>query len=434
MATPIPYPNKSRESRTKIQGLKLLRFLLLLSIPTLILSSSLINPVFQQSSYAQTLETKVSPRVKEMANRNNIFALNFYQTLQGTEGNLFFSPYSISTAFAMTYAGARGQTEQQIAQVFGFSPGEEFHVAFSDLERQLKAGQQSDDVLLLSANSLYPQIKYPFLESFLALLDKYYQVKITAVDYEKDPQAARNTINQWVAEQTRNKINELIPPNALNNLTRLVLVNAVYFKGNWAIPFDKNLTKTEPFWVTPSRRIQVPMMQQKKRVGYTETEEVQVLELPYVGNNLSLIILLPRKINGLTELEKKLTVENLSNWIESVDQQNVEVSLPRFQVNFQSELSNTLAQMGVTDAFNQDNANFSGMDGQENWLSIKKVFHQAFIDVNEEGSEATAATGVSMGVRSRPPSFEANHPFIFLIRENHTGNIMFLGRLVNPEI
>ena len=135
----------------------------------------------------------------------------------------------------------------------------------------------------------------------------------------------------------------------------------------------------------------------------------------------------------MTELEKNLTVENLSNWIESVDQQNVEVSLPRFKVNFQSELSNTLAQMGVTDAFNQDKANFSGMDGQENWLYIEKVFHQAFIDVNEEGSEATAATGVLGGVRSPPPSFEANHPFIFLIRENHTGNILFLGRLVNPE-
>ena len=365
-----------------------------------------------------------------MANKNNDFALNFYQTLQATEGNLFFSPYSISTAFAMTYAGARGQTEQQIAQVFRFSTGEQFHATFSE---QLKVGQQSDDVLLLSANSLYPQIKYPFLESFLTLLDKYYQVKITPVDYYNDLQTARNTINQWVAEQTQNKINELIPSDALTDLTRLVLVNAIYFNGNWAIPFDKNSTKTEPFWVTPSRQIQVPMMQQNKRVGYTETEEVQVLELPYVGDNFSMIILLPIERNGLTELEKNLTVENLSNWIESVDQQNVEVSLPRFKVNFQSELSNTLAQMGVTDAFNQDKANFSGMDGQENWLYIEKVFHQAFIDVNEEGSEATAATGVLGGVRSPPPSFEANHPFIFLIRENHTGNILFLCRLVNPE-
>ncbi|CAD5935634.1 Serpin B6 [Planktothrix tepida] len=369
-----------------------------------------------------------------MAHRNHDFALNFYQTLQGTEGNLFFSPYSICTAFAMTYAGARGQTEQQIAQVFGFSQGEDFHAAFSGLERPLKAGQQSNDVLFLSANSLFPQIKYPFLESFLALLEKYYQVKITPVDYYNDFQAARNTINQWVAEQTQHKINELIPPNALTELTRLVLVNAVYFKGSWANPFDRDGTETKPFWLTSDREIPVPMMNITGQFNYAQTEEVQVLELPYRGNNFSMMILLPRERNGLMELEKNLSLNNLYQWIQPMYTQQVEVSLPRFEINFKSELSNTLAQMGVTDAFDENKANFSGMDGREHWLYIKNVFHQACIEVNEEGSEATAATAVQIEARCLPPSFNANHPFIFLISENNTGNIVFLGRLVNPEI
>lgn len=368
-----------------------------------------------------------------MTRRNNDFALNLYRALQATEGNLFFSPYSLLTAFAMTYGGARGQTKQQIAQVCYFSEGEEVHQAFSDLEAQLKLAQQTDDVLLLSANSLYPQIKYPFLESFLDLLKKYYQVEITPLDYQNDPQAAQETINQWVAEKTQQKINQLIPPGVLSNLTSLVLVNALYFKGKWASPFDKNLTKTEPFWVTSDHQIQVSMMQQSGQFSYGQTEDVQVLELPYGGNNFSLMIFLPRKRNGLAELEKNLSLQTLFHWIQPMNIQQVEVSLPRFQVNFNTELSDTLIEMGIEDAFNATQANFSGMDGQDKWLCIGNVFHQACIDVNEEGSEATAATAVDIP-RCVPPSFNANHPFIFLISENNTGNILFLGRLVNPEI
>lgn len=365
---------------------------------------------------------------------NNAFAVNFYNALKATEGNFLFSPYSILTAFAMTYAGARGETEQQIAKVFGFSPGEEFHATVSNLEKQLKAEQQHNDVLLLSANSIYPQIQYPFLDRFLSLLEQYYQVNLTEVDYQNNLQAAQDTINHWVAEQTQNKITELIPPNALTELTRLVLVNAVYFKGKWASPFEKDLTITEPFWVTSEHQIKVPMMQQSGRFSYAENLEVQVLELPYGGENFSLMILLPREKNGLAELEKNLTLENFYQWLQPMYPRQVEVSLPRFQVNFKSELSHALTEMGVKDAFNRDKANFSGMDGQENWLYIENVFHQAGIEVNEEGSEATAASAVQIAERCLPPSFIANHPFMFLITENQTGTILFLGRLVNPEI
>ncbi len=367
-----------------------------------------------------------------MTNINHAFALNFYNALKATEGNLLFSPYSILTVFAMTYSGARGETAQQMAKVFGFSPGEKFQAAFSNLEKQLKQ-QNNDDVLLLSANSLYPQIQYPFLDSFLSLLRQYYNVQITGVDYQNNVQAAQNTINQWVAEQTQNKITELIPADALNELTRLILVNAVYFKGKWASPFEKELTTTKTFWVTSEHQIKVPMMQQAGKFSYAKHEDIQVLELPYGIGNFSLMILLPRTRNGLAELEKNLSLQTLYQWVQPLYPQQVEVCLPRFQVNFKSELSHTLTEMGITDAFNEHKANFSGMDGQQKWLYIQKVFHQAGIEVNEEGSEATAASAVQMEARSIPPSFIANHPFIFLITENQTGTILFMGRFVNPE-
>ena len=375
---------------------------------------------------------KIDPSIAAIVKDNTAFAIDLYKRLQKTKGNLFFSPYSISVALAMTYAGARGETEQQMAQALHFSAGQLLHPVFSSLESELKAAQ-SDGILLRSANSLYPQTKYPFLEAFLGFVKEHYGADITSVDYENNLEEARVSINNWVAERTEEKIRDLIPSGMINALTRLVLVNAIYFKGNWASQFDPKYTKVAPFWVTPDREIQVSMMQKEETFGYYEDENVKVLELPYIGDRLSMVILLPQQMNGLTELENSLTQENLALWTKYLPQREVQVSLPRFKINCSFMLGATLIEMGMKDAFNANKADFSGMDGIENWLSIGEVIHQAFIDVNEEGSEAAAATAVVIRYKSLPSSFQANHPFVFLIRDKYTGTVLFLGRLDTPK-
>ena len=363
---------------------------------------------------------------------NTAFALDLYRELKGEEGNLFFSPYSISTALAMTYAGARGETERQMAQTLHFTLGQDrLHPAFASLETGLQAVQQPGELQLHVANSLWPQIDYPFLEAYLSLVAEYYGVVITPVDY-RQAEAARTRINTWVEEKTEKKIEDLIPSGMLDALTTLVLVNAIYFKGNWANQFDPASTAGAPFWVAPAEPIQVPMMTQEQEFRYAEWEGLQVLELPYVGNDLSMVVLLPEEVGGLGALENALTAENLDRWTGRLWQREVVVFLPRFGMSWGFELSRTLIAMGMGAAFG--GADFSGMDGTTS-LFIDKVLHKAFVDVNEEGTEAAAATAVIMA-RSMPPppvTFCADHPFLFLIRDNKTGSILFLGRVLEPE-
>jgi serpin B len=367
---------------------------------------------------------------------NTAFALDLYQELKDTKGNLFFSPYSISTALAMTYAGARENTAKQMADVLHFPSGQkEVHPAFGQLETLLNEVQTKGDVQLNVANSLWPQEGYPFLEEYLALVKKYYGVVITPLDYQGAAEKARKIINQWVEEKTKNKIKNLIQPGILDAVTRLVLVNAIYFKGNWASQFDEKRTKDGTFYLLSGKTIQTPLMAQKQEFAYGEKEFLQVLELPYVGERLSMIVLLPKEKDGLPELEKQLTAANLRIWTWGLRKQKVKVFLPRFKMTSQFSLGKTLAAMGMPDAFSPNKANFSGMDGRLNWLYIGAVLHKAFVDVNEEGTEAAAATAVVMKIRmaAQPPTFRADHPFIFLIRENTTGSILFLGRVMDPS-
>jgi serpin B len=370
---------------------------------------------------------------------NTLFALDLYAELKAVEGNLFFSPYSISTALAMTHAGARGNTEAQLAQVLHFSLGQgRLHAALASLQAKLRAVQEKGHVQLRVANALWPQKGYAFLEDYLALVEEYYGVLITPVDYG-ETEAARQKINAWVEEKTQDKIKELIPPGILDVLTRLVLVNAIYFKGDWKSQFGQALTKPAPFWITPHEKIQTPTMTQRQRFRYAEGDGLQVLELPYAGGEVSMILLLPRKVDGLGKLEDALTPENLDRWTRRLEEKKVRVFLPRFKESSQFRLEKTLASMGMVDAFEMDKADFSGMDGRKRWLYIAAVIHQAFVEVNEEGTEAAAATAVVMmgrggpGVSKPPLIFRADHPFIFLMRDNRTGSILFLGRMVNPS-
>lgn len=365
---------------------------------------------------------------------NTEFALDLYQKLRTPSGNLFFSPYSISMALAMTYAGACGNTETQMAQALHFpSEKKQLHSSFAALRARLEEVENKGDVQLRIANSLFPHKRYTFLDEFLALTIQFYGTITTPLDYG-NPEAARQTINSWVEEKTESKIKNLIPPGILNDLTRLVLVNAIYFKGKWAKPFYELITSDAPFRVTSDRQVNARMMSQKDEFNYTEDAYLQILELPYLGNDLSMLVLLPKEIGGLEKLEESLTLKTLDRWSANLRNREVIVYLPKFEMMFPFRVDDTLKSMGMIDAFDLNKADFSGMaDSKE--LFIRAVLHKAFVAVDEQGTEAAAATAVVIQKRAMtsPPVFRADHPFMFLIRENSTGSILFLGRMVNPQ-
>ncbi|MBN1268472.1 MAG: serpin family protein [Kiritimatiellae bacterium] len=369
-----------------------------------------------------------------LASGNNAFACDLYARLRSADGNLFFSPYSISTALGMTYAGARGETAEQIARTFHFDLDQGLlHPAFAGMEGRLDAAQKKGTVQLLVANSLWPHTGYPFLPAYVNLLKEHYRVIVTPVDYVRAAETARQMINAWVEEKTKNRIKDLIPAGALNALTRLVLVNAIYFKGDWAEQFDEALTQDAPFRLSAGERVNAPLMNRKGDYHYAETDLAQVLELPYVGNDLSMIVLLPRDPDGLPALEAALKAKDLGAWIAGLRKREVVVFLPKFKMTSQFNLAKTLAAMGMPGAFG-GGADFSGMDGTRE-LFISEVIHKAFVEVNEEGTEAAAATAVVMrmtAVAQPPPTFRADHPFVFLIRERATNAILFMGRVANP--
>ncbi|HUU18310.1 MAG TPA: serpin family protein [Sedimentisphaerales bacterium] len=396
------------------------------------------------------------PTAREKTNKqlivtgNNKFALELYAKLCSKEGNLFFSPYSISTALAMAHAGARGVTESQMAGVLHFpvitKPDTElssklipdrhqFASVFAEIIKDLNNKGKKGGYELRVANALWGQEGYEFLEEFLELIKNNYDGRLNEVDFVRAAETARKTINTWVEKETNNKIKNLIQKGMLDSMTRLVLTNAIYFKGNWARQFKEDRTKEAPFTLANGRKVDVAMMNQTAEFNYMETEDFQGLELPYVNDELSMIILLPKEFDGLDEFEKRLTAENLSKWMDELHNREVSVSVPKFKMTSQFGLASVLKSMGMTDAFSP-NADFSGMNGKRD-LFISAVIHKAYVDVNEEGTEAAAATAVTMKLTSvgptRIPVFRADHPFLFIIRDNHSGSILFIGRVMNPK-
>ncbi|MFH1370931.1 MAG: serpin family protein [Planctomycetota bacterium] len=366
---------------------------------------------------------------------NNKFALELYQMLQNRQGNLFLSPYSISTALAMTSAGARGQTEKQMAETLCFPSmnSKQLHKEFGEIIRQLNEGGQKSGYELVVANALWGQKDYKFLNDFLTLVRTNYDGDLQQVDFVKQTEEARKAINAWVEDKTKDKIKELIKPGMVDSMTRLVLTNAIYFKGKWASEFKPERTQDAPFTLLDGQKVNVPLMSQTEKFGYMETETTQMLEMPYVNDELSMVILLPKKLDGVNELEKELTPDNIACWLAGLRKREVKVFLPRFKMTSEFELAGVLSSMGMPDAFSSK-ADFSGMTGTREFF-ISAVIHKAYVDVNEEGTEAAAATGVVMkltSVEPPPPVFRADHPFVFLIRDNQTGSILFMGRLENP--
>lgn len=368
---------------------------------------------------------------------NNAFALDLYAQLKNEEGNLFLSPYSISTALAMTFAGARENTERQMADVLYFTLGQRrLHSTFSSLETQLK-DYVKEAIELNIANALWLQTGYNFLKDFLELTEEHYDAGLNHVDFAKDSEAARKKINIWVEQKTNDRIQKLIKPGMINTLTRLVLTNAIYFKGEWANQFEEELTQENPFYITPETTVDVLMMNQEDRFKYFESDELQVLEVPYKGDDLSMVILLPIKKDGLTELEDSVNTDRLQEWMNVLAWRQVTVFFPKFTMTCEFKLGSALADMGMPIAFTGE-ADFSGMTGEKD-LFISEVVHKAFVDVSEEGTEAAAATAVIMVEEVtyiqpvRLAVFRADHPFLFMIRDNHSGSILFIGRVVDPS-
>ena len=372
---------------------------------------------------------------------NNAFALELYARLKGDANspkqpdNLFFSPYSMSAALAMTYAGARGETEKQMANVLHFAlPQEKLHAAFGQLEKQLNAGGRQGGYELSVANALWGQKGCKFLDAFLAVTRDNYGAGLNEVDFAGAAEKARREINKWVEEKTKEKIKDLIGPGALGKLTRLVLTNAIYFKGDWASKFKKESTVPMPFHISREKSEQVPMMSQKQDFKYALSDGVQILELPYKGDSLSMVVLLPQEVNGLAGLEDLLTTTSINKWFGQLRKQQTQVFLPKFKITWGVyEMTNVLKSLGMKDAFSLPPADFSGMTGIKD-LFISNVLHKAFVEVNEEGTEAAAATAVVMRTTAIEitPVFRADHPFVFVIRDNRSGSILFMGRVVNP--
>jgi serpin B len=365
----------------------------------------------------------------------NAFTTAAYKQLAGGDANLVLSPFNIATALSMALAGARGQTAAEIQSVLRLHYDSTYDAALASLLADLAKAANNDGNQLLTANGLWVQKGFAILPAFENTLANNYHAPLTPLDFVAAPEAARSQINRWTEEQTKEKIKDLFPAGSLNAQTRLVLTSAIYFYGKWQDPFLTSRTRPAPFTLPGGAAAQADFMNQTSHFGYAETPSAQILEMRYAGSGIAFDVLLPKLVTGLPDLEKSLTPENLTGWLGHVATQNVQVSLPKFRAESQFSIRKALSAMGMPAAFT-DKADFSGID-PKGGLAISEVFHKAFVDVSEQGTEAAAATGIAVHATAmRMPEqaivFRADHPFLFLIRDARTGVVLFIGRLMNP--
>jgi serpin B len=335
----------------------------------------------------------------------------------------------------MASAGAKGETLDQMVKVLHHPKGADAHAGFAELLKQLNAGDPKKRGYELSiANALWGHHDSKWLPEFLSLTKDRYGAGLRPVDFLQ-PEAARQTINKWVEEQTRDKIKDLFPPGVIDSDTRLVLTNAVYFKGSWTQPFRKGATADGMFRLNEKDTVKVPLMHGSVDGKHVKNADVEAAELPYGNKDLAMVVLLPPKVDGLADLEKKLTADTLTQWLGGLKPaEDMNVTLPKFKMTDEFELKEALGKLGMKNAFVPGAADFAGLNGGSPKLFISAVRHKAFVDVNEEGTEAAAATGISVGLTSAriTPNFVADRPFLFLIRDTRSGSVLFLGRVVNP--
>jgi serpin B len=372
---------------------------------------------------------------------NSAFAFELYRALTEKEdGNLFYSPHSISVALAMTYAGARGDTAEEMADTLEFLLDQDkLHPAFNWLDAELASrgedaqGKDDEGFRLNIVNAIWGQNDYEFLSDFLDVLAENYGAGLRILDFVTEPEKSRITINDWVSDQTEGRIEDLIPQGAIDALTRLVLTNAIYFNAAWAYPFDEDVTAEDPFYLLDGGPVTVPMMAQTEAFGYTEGEGYQAVELLYDGDELSMVILLPEAGN-FWAFEEGLQADKIGGIISDLQLAEVALTMPKFEFDSEFSLKDTLAGMGMPVAFSGA-ADFSGMTGGRD-LYISEVLHKAFVSVDEKGTEAAAATAVIMretAMPGQPVEVTMDRPFIFLIRDIETGAILFVGRVMDPS-
>jgi len=405
-----------------------------------LLFTLLLLPFVGQTVLAAAPPSAPAADQTEAVKGSNAFAVDLYRQLSAQPGNLFFSPESISTAFAMTYAGAHGQTATEMARVFHFTlPPDRLHPAMGALLAGMNAPHQG--YALSVADALWAEKDANFLPTYLKLVQSNYGAGFHPVDFKTDPEGVRATINAWVEKQTNNKIQNLLGPGTVTPSARLILTNAIYFKGGWADPFSKNATENKDFHLSASKTMQAPMMYNSGSYDYFKGPSFQALLLPYAKNEVSMLVLLPDNTDGLPALERSLTAANLEKWTAALNYADqVFVYLPRFKITQQFELNSALEKLGLQSAFDAGVADFSAITGDKSF-SISAAIHKAYIDVDESGTEAAAATAVvmtatAMAPRYPPPPpivFNADHPFLFLIRDNASGAILFMGRVNDPS-
>ena len=384
------------------------------------------------------LGQSLTPMEKVVA-ANNDFAMDLYAEIKNDPSqagkNIFISPFSISAALAMIYAGAKGNTKSQMGSVLNLdgvsSVDDGFRQLFDALNNPAHA------YTLNVANALFRRETYPFRQAYLDLVSQSYHSLLKSMDFAGAPDVSRRYINKWVADKTNNKILNLLGLGSIDASTMVVVVNAIYFKGLWESPFDTFETLSAPFDMSTSVSVDVDMMN-KYMASYVYADlpdlDSQILELPYAGGNVSMYILLPNDVDGLAALEDQLTVAALNDAISSMYETDLDISLPKFKLTQKLDMSAFLKSMGMVDVFDESFADLSGIDSGPSTLSISGIVHKAYVDVSEEGTEAAAATGIMVGagLPFDPVYFNADHPFLFFIREKVSGSILFSGRLLDP--
>lgn len=376
--------------------------------------------------------TEAKGDLSEVVKGNNAFAFDLYQqVVEADEGNVFFSPFSISAAFGMTSAGARGETLSQMRDVLSMRLEDSaWHAAFGPLLEDLN-GERGRGYTLHVANRLWGQDGFEIDAGFLAITSEHYRAPLELLPFSSDPDGARRTINGWVEEQTRSRVRDLLPNGSVNSLTRLVLSNAIYLKADWAKAFDTRRTEPLRFTLASGEEVRVPTMQQTGTFETKRSDGVTFLRLPYVDDEVSMLVLVPDAPGGLPGLEARLSTEFLDTFVANRVQQEVSITFPKFELETEIPLKDDLIALGVTDLFDEGRADLSGIAAD---LYVSDAFHKAFVKVDEEGTEAAAATAVVGKTRvSAPMTLAVDRPFVMVIRDDLTGAILFLGRVVDPR-
>lgn len=417
----------------------MIKFLTILLTGTVVLGISMCSAQDTQSISHPSIPSITDPDVAEtdlleLASGNSAFAFNLYRTIvSNDDGNIFFSPYSISAALAMTYAGAESTTEIEMAEVLQFPLYENhIHSSFNMLDQNLTAAAERDSAFSLHiVNALWGQTGYTFLPEFLEILTANYGAGISLLDFSDNPELCRETINEWVLEQTEGRIEDLIPGGILTTATKLVLTNAIYFKAQWFFQFDEMGTVDQPFHLINGEQVIVPTMHQTEHFPMAKGDGYIAVELPYTNRRVSMLVIVPDE-NRFPEVEENLENDFIDEVIRSLSDANLYLSIPKFETVSSFQLEDILSSMGMSSAFGMS-ADFSGMDGTFS-LYIASVIHKAFVSVDEKGTEAAAATAVVMQKVNGESSidFIVDHPFIYLIRDRETGTILFMGRVLNP--